>query len=112
MKEKGLDLVSSGDVPMKSIFSGETHYPRPLGEEEIEAAVSDFAAAARNAVKAGFDGVEIHGANGYLVDQFTQDTANNGTDIWGGSIANRSRFALDVTRAVVDAVDTTRLLFG
>lgn len=104
MKEKGLDLVSSGDVPMKSMFSGEMHHPRPLEEQEILAAVGDYAAAAENAVKAGFDGVEIHGANGYLVDQFIQDTANNRTDNWGSTIPNRSRFALDVTRAVTKAV--------
>lgn len=73
-------------------------------EQEIIAAVGDYAAAAENAVRAGFDGVEIHGANGYLVDQFIQDTFNNRTDNWGGTIPNRSRFALDVTRAVTKAV--------
>jgi len=58
---------------------------------------------------AGFDGVEIHGANGYLVDQFTQDTANNRTDEYGGSIENRSRFALEVVQSVVDAVGQSKV---
>merc|ERR1711939_605230 len=57
------------------------------------------AQAARNAIEAGFDGVEVHGANGYLIDQFTQDTCNTRTDEYGGSIENRSRFGLEVTRA-------------
>ncbi|KAH8648847.1 hypothetical protein BGZ61DRAFT_542372 [Ilyonectria robusta] len=72
--------------------------------------IQEYATAAKNAVNlAGFDGVEIHGANGYLVDQFTQDTSNKRTDAWGGSIKNRSRFALEVTKAVVDAVGTDRV---
>ncbi|KAH0263059.1 NADH:flavin oxidoreductase/NADH oxidase family protein, partial [Aureobasidium melanogenum] len=79
--------------------------PRPLTEEEIQIFIKDYANAAKNAVEgAGFDGVEIHGANGYLIDQFTQDTCNKRTDKWGGSIENRTRFALEVTKAVVDAV--------
>lgn len=76
-----------------------------LSEEEIWEYVRDFAQAAKNAVEgAGFDGVEVHGANGYLIDQFTQDTANQRTDSWGGSIEKRSKFALEVVKAVVEAV--------
>ena len=68
-----------------------------------------YAQAARNAVeRAGFDGVEIHGANGYLVDQFTQDVSNTRTDAYGGSVENRCRFALEVVRAVCDAVGESR----
>lgn len=79
--------------------------PRALTVEEIQEFVALYATAASNAVhKAGFDGVEIHGANGYLVDQFLQDVSNNRTDNYGGSIENRSRFALEVIKAVVDAV--------
>ena len=64
-----------------------------------------YAEAAANAVhKAGFDGVEVHGANGYLIDQFLQDVSNNRTDQYGGSIENRARFALDVIKAVTAAV--------
>ncbi|KZP30039.1 FMN-linked oxidoreductase [Athelia psychrophila] len=79
--------------------------PRALTSEEIQEFVALYATAASNAVhKAGFDGVEIHGANGYLVDQFLQDVSNNRTDSYGGSVENRSRFALEVVKAVVDAV--------
>ncbi|KAJ4180002.1 hypothetical protein NW755_012042 [Fusarium falciforme] len=108
LEKGGHQLVSSSDVPMKSAFSDDMHYPTPLTEDGIWDAISDFAAAAKNAISAGFDGVEIHGANGYLVDQFIQDVSNKRTDVWGGSIENRSRFAVEVTRAVVEAVGSER----
>ncbi|KAF7975952.1 hypothetical protein HWV62_13717 [Athelia sp. TMB] len=79
--------------------------PRAMTEDEIREFIQLYGVAASNAVhKAGFDGVEIHGANGYLVDQFLQDVSNNRTDSYGGSVENRSRFALEVIKAVVDAV--------
>lgn len=79
--------------------------PRALTVEEIREFVSLYGTAASNAVhKAGFDGVEIHGANGYLVEQFLQEVSNNRTDNYGGLIENRSRFALEVIKAVVGAV--------
>lgn len=68
-----------------------------------------YATAASNAVHgAGFDGVEIHGANGYLIDQFIQDVSNKRTDDYGGSIENRSRFALEVTDAIVEKIGAER----
>lgn len=73
--------------------------PRALRTEEIPGIVADFAAAARHAKDAGFDGVEIHGANGYLLDQFLQDGANKRTDAYGGSIENRARLLLEVVDA-------------
>ena len=76
--------------------------PRALETEEIAGVVAEFAAAAENAYAAGFDGVELHGANGYLIDQFLRDGSNQRTDRYGGSIQNRVRFLTDVTRAVVD----------
>ncbi|AMM24699.1 alkene reductase [Variovorax sp. PAMC 28711] len=83
----------------------DTSEPRALDAEEIPGIVHAFATAARNAVEtAGFDGVEIHGANGYLLDQFLKTGSNVRTDDYGGSIENRARFTLEVTRAVVDAV--------
>jgi NADPH2 dehydrogenase len=83
--------------------------PAELTREEIKALTKDFATAARRAVfDAEFDGVEVHGGYGYLVDQFIQDTANQRTDCYGGSIENRSRFAVEVMRAVVDAVGPER----
>jgi NADPH2 dehydrogenase len=78
--------------------------PKEMTQEEIKEAVAAFAQGAKNAIEAGFDGVEIHGANGYLVDQFIQDNVNQRTDSYGGSIENRSRFAVEVAQAVVDAV--------
>jgi len=81
-----------------------TPQPRALLLEEIPGVVADFRQAALNAMAAGFDGVEIHGANGYLIDQFLRDGVNRRTDAYGGSIENRCRFLLEVTDAVVDAV--------
>ncbi|KAG2082356.1 hypothetical protein BD769DRAFT_1545217 [Suillus cothurnatus] len=79
--------------------------------EEIKEYVTTYVAAAKNAIRAGFDGVEIHGANGYLIDQFIQDGTNQRTDEYGGSIENRSRFALEVTDAIVEAVGAERTAF-
>ena len=76
---------------------------------EIKQFVQWFGRAAANAVHgAGFDGVEIHGANGYLIDEFIQDVSNRRTDEYGGSIENRARFALEVLDAVVAAVGQSR----
>jgi len=66
--------------------------------------VGQFVQAARNAIEAGFDGVEIHGANGYLLDTFVHDNINDRTDSYGGSLANRLRFPLEVVDAVVAAI--------
>lgn len=83
----------------------DTSEPRALDAAELPGIVHAYAAAARNAVEtAGFDGVEIHGANGYLLDQFLKTGSNERTDDYGGSIPNRARLLLEVTRAVVDAV--------
>jgi len=86
----------------------ETSTPRALTLEEIPDIVRDYAHAARNAIDAGFDGVEIHAANGYLIDQFLKTGSNQRTDDYGGSITNRTRFLLEVTRAVVDAIGANR----
>ncbi|MBD2178050.1 alkene reductase [Pseudanabaena sp. FACHB-1998] len=75
--------------------------PRALELEEIPQIVEQYRLGAKNALEAGFDGVEIHGANGYLLDQFLQDNTNQRTDIYGGSIENRARLLLEVTEAVV-----------
>lgn len=100
-KEGTGPVVSSSDLRM----SDNSPVPTPLDEEEIQEYIKDFAQAAKNAVEgAGFDGVEIHAANGYLIDQFTQDVSNKRTDKWGGSVENRARFAIEVSKAVVDAV--------
>ncbi|WP_324674468.1 alkene reductase [Hymenobacter sp. GOD-10R] len=82
--------------------------PRALETQEVKAVVEDFRKAAENAKKAGFDGAEIHGANGYLIDQFIQDGSNQRTDEYGGSVENRARFALEVVKAVSDVLGADR----
>jgi NADPH2 dehydrogenase len=82
--------------------------PRALTIPEIKDLVQDYRQAALNAIEAGFDGVEIHSANGYLLDQFINTSCNNRTDIYGGSIENRCRFPLEVVDAVVDAIGAER----
>jgi N-ethylmaleimide reductase len=82
--------------------------PRALDISELPGIVNDFRQAAANAIAAGFDGVEIHGANGYLLDQFVKDGANIRTDAYGGSIENRARLLLEVTAAVVAEVGAER----
>jgi 2,4-dienoyl-CoA reductase-like NADH-dependent reductase (Old Yellow Enzyme family) len=83
--------------------------PRELTEKEINVYITQYATAAKNAIAAGMDGVEIHGANGYLIDQFTQSSCNQRTDKWGGTIENCARFALEVTKAVIAAVGPDRV---
>jgi N-ethylmaleimide reductase len=83
--------------------------PKELSEAEIRETIADFAAAARNAVAAGFDGVEVHGANGYLVHQFLAPNTNRRTDGWGGDVEGRIRFAVEVTTAVAEAVGGDRV---
>ncbi|ETS84613.1 hypothetical protein PFICI_02638 [Pestalotiopsis fici W106-1] len=82
--------------------------PEAMTEDDIWTVISDYATAAKRAMAAGFDGVEIHGANGYLADQFLQDNCNRRQDAWGGSVENRARFHLEVTKAVVEAIGAHR----
>lgn len=82
--------------------------PRALTTDEVRQTVIDFANAARRAVEAGADGVEIHGANGYLVHQFLAPDANRRTDAYGGTMENRARFAIEVVRAVAEAIGPGR----
>ncbi|MEU1279788.1 alkene reductase [Streptomyces sp. NPDC005805] len=82
--------------------------PRALTTEEVPAEAASYAAAARRAVEAGFDGVELHGANGYLISQFLSSNANLRTDRYGGSVAHRIRFAVEAVAGVVDAIGSAR----
>ena len=82
--------------------------PRALETAELPKLVEAYAQGARNAIAAGFDGVEIHGANGYLLEQFLQSRSNTRTDAYGGSIENRARFMLEVVKAVADAIGAQR----
>lgn len=101
---EGYPLLSSSAVAMEG---GEK--PREMTEQEIWDCISDFRQAAKNAMEAGFDGVELHGANGYLIDQFTQDICNQRTDSWGGNVENCSRFALEATKACIEAIGAERV---
>lgn len=104
LKAEGFRLLSSSAVPL----TPKSEIPDAMTEDEITETIQDYAAAAEYAIAAGFDGVEIHGANGYLPDQFLQTTCNRRTDSWGGSIENRVRFHLEVTKAVVVAIGADR----
>lgn len=100
----GVRILSASAVPADE----QSAVPEAMTEAEIADTIRDYAAAASNAVRAGFDGVEIHAGNGCLVDQFIQDTSNHRTDSWGGSVENRARFALGIVRAVIAAVGADR----
>lgn len=106
-EEGNYPYISASDIPLSSAKST-TAPPRPLTVEEIDKYVKLYATAAKNAVEAGFDGVEIHGANGYLIDQFLQDVSNKRTDDYGGSVENRSRFGLRVVDAIAKAIGAER----
>jgi len=89
---KGMTFTADGFVP--------TSAPRALRTDEIPGLVADYRRAARNAIDAGFDGVEVHAANGYLIEQFLRDSINDRTDAYGGSVANRIRLLVEVMTAV------------
>ncbi|GAA4994125.1 alkene reductase [Kitasatospora paranensis] len=111
---EGLAPVGPSAVPARGqVFTHEGPKdfvtPKELDEAEIRQTVADFADAARGAVEAGFDGVEIHGANGYLVHQFLAPNSNRRTDAWGGDVEGRIRFAVEVTTAVAEAIGGHRV---
>jgi 12-oxophytodienoic acid reductase len=83
--------------------------PRALDASELPGIVQEYAAAARNAIEAGFDGIEIHGANGYLLDQFWKDSSNTRTDKYGGADENKARLLLEVMEAVAGAIGADRV---
>jgi len=114
-QEGGFDLVAPSPIPLvmdKSYVPGAESQapivPRELTVAEIKEYVQLYTTAAKNAIEAGFDGVEFHAANGYLVDQFLQPATNQRTDEYGGSIENRMRFPLEVIDAVVKAIGAER----
>lgn len=105
LESEGLPFVAPSAIALKS---KPEPVPRALLTSEIKEYIQLYAEAAKNATKAGFDGVEIHGANGYLVDQFIQDVSNHRTDEYGGSIEGRSKFGLEVVDAVAEAIGEER----
>ncbi|MDQ3206378.1 MAG: alkene reductase [Pseudomonadota bacterium] len=116
-----VSLLPAGEVPVApsdlradtKTFTAEgfvpVSEPRALEAHEIPLIVQDFRNAARNAIRAGFDGVEVHGANGYLIDQFLRDGSNRRSDVYGGSIENRTRFLTEVVQAVADEIGADRV---
>jgi N-ethylmaleimide reductase len=112
--EGGVPVAPSAVRPAGQVFTPEGLQdfvePRPLTTEEVEQVVGEFAEAARLAVhEAGFDGVEVHGANGYLAHQFLAENTNRRTDRYGGSAENRARFLIEATTAVAEAVGPDRV---
>lgn len=115
-----IDLQPNGDQPVapsairaatKTFVNNafvEVSEPRALEIDELAGIVNDFRKAAANAIEAGFDGVEVHGANGYLLEQFAKDGANVRTDAYGGSVENRARLMLEVTAAVAEEIGPER----
>ncbi|KAK9929881.1 hypothetical protein M0R45_026954 [Rubus argutus] len=107
--------ISSTDKPLtpqiraNGIDVADFTPPRRLRTDEIPQIVDDFRLAARNAMEAGFDGVEIHGAHGYLIDQFFKDQVNDRTDQYGGSLENRCRFALEIVEAVANEIGADKV---
>lgn len=109
----GLTPVGPSAVrPAGQLFTGrgmeDFTTPHELTGDEVRRTVADFASAARNAVDAGFDGVELHGANGYLIHQFLAPNTNLRTDEWGGSEEARTRFAVEVVKAVAAEIGAGR----
>jgi 2,4-dienoyl-CoA reductase-like NADH-dependent reductase (Old Yellow Enzyme family) len=114
-------IFLDGDVPVApsaiaaagyvSLVRPKREYPTPraLELDEIKGVVAAFRKGAENAKRAGFDGVEVHGANGYLLDQFLQDSTNRRTDIYGGSLENRARLMLEVTDACIEVWGADRV---
>ncbi|MBP2404402.1 alkene reductase [Streptomyces syringium] len=110
----GLTPLAPSPIPLPETIhtpSGrqEAVVPREMSLEDIRSTVADFAAAARNAVDAGFAGVEVHAANGHLLHQFMARGTNRRTDAYGGSVAGRIRFAVEVVRAVAEAIGPERV---
>lgn len=110
LNPNGEPIVSASDVPMPGKKPSGAPYetPKPLEIHEIKELVQTYKLAALNAIEAGFDGVEIHNANGYLLDQFLNTSSNKRTDEYGGSAENRARFTLEVVDAIVDAIGPER----
>ena len=118
----GHSLVRNGEQPVSAsaiTIEGQQHFtiegmkdyetPRALSTEEVKAIVQDYKQAAINAIEAGFDGVELHAAFGYLPNQFLAESANQRTDEYGGSNENRNRFVLEIMQEMVNAIGTDKV---
>eukprot|EP00039_Didymoeca_costata_P019726 m.338695 g.338695 ORF g.338695 m.338695 type:complete len:370 (+) comp18506_c0_seq1:156-1265(+) len=103
------DIAIEGEAHTADLTKEPNEQPRPLTIDEIKSTVEDYGIAAANAKKAGFDGVEVHLANGYLPDQFLQSTSNKRTDQYGGSLENRFRFVEEILSRVIREYPTSRI---
>jgi len=101
-------IAAKGDMYTDNSGNQAQPVPQAMTRYDVQAAVAEFAQAARLAVEAGFDGVELHGANGYLIDQFINPASNQRSDAYGGSADARNRFAIEVTAAVAEAIGPER----
>ncbi|MEM8526593.1 MAG: alkene reductase [Bacteroidota bacterium] len=101
LEETKMYVDGEGELP--------TTAPKAMSSEEITATINEYVKAAQNAIKAGFDGVEVHGANGYLIEQFISPTSNQRSDEYGGSIEARCKFAIEVAQRVSDAIGKERV---
>jgi N-ethylmaleimide reductase len=101
-------IAAAGQMPTDTAGMQDFPLPQEIPTEEIAATIAEYAESARLAVAAGFDGVEIHAANGYLPNQFLNANANQRTDAYGGSIEGRNRFVLELTAAVAEAIGPHR----
>jgi N-ethylmaleimide reductase len=112
--EEGTEILAPSAVALSGEMytdkSGMQAYPTPkeMTLEDIKQTINEYVEAAKNAIEAGFDGIELHGANGYLIDQFINTASNKRTDAYGGSKENRSRFALELAKKVSEAIGKER----
>ncbi len=102
-------VAAAGDMYTDAEGMKQNAMPQAMTEADIRTAIEEFAQGAKNAVEAGFDGVELHGANGYLLEQFIRPNSNLRTDRYGGAIENRARFVLEVADAVIKAIGKDRV---
>ncbi|MEZ4315942.1 MAG: alkene reductase [Myxococcota bacterium] len=112
---EGAEILAPSAVPLAGEMYTDQEGPQPyptaraMTDAEVEQALEGYVQAARNAIAAGFDGIELHGANGYLIDQFLSPNSNQRTDDWGGSIQGRGRFALEAARRTAAAIGPERV---
>ena len=97
-------IAASGEIWTDTMGMQPMPVPAAMTTEEVKATIAEYVSASKNAIAAGFDGVELHGANGYLIEQFIRPTSNSRTDEYGGTAENYARFAFETTKAVAEAI--------
>ena len=103
------DIKAAGEIFTDSLGMQEHSVPVALSLDGITRVIEDFVNASKNAILAGFDGVELHGANGYLLEQFLNPNVNNRTDLYGGNLINRSRLILEISEAIAAAIGSDKV---